>query len=133
MPIKSYVMKSQFREFFLYGFVGGLGTVVHYSVLMLAVEVLGIAPFVATGIGCFAGAIMNYVLNYHLTFASDACHKVALPKFMAVALVGLLANVWLLYLILSVVAIHYLLAQCIVTLLVMFITYSLNKLWTFSA
>lgn len=132
MPIITYLMKSQFREFLLYGFVGGLGTIVHYSVLMVAVELMGIAPVVATGIGCFAGAIMNYVLNYHLTFASDACHKVALPKFMAVALVGLLANMWMLYAILAAAEIHYLLAQCIVTLLAIFITYSLNKLWTFS-
>lgn len=132
MPIRSIVMKRQFRELFLYGFVGGVGTAAHYAILMLAVEVLGIAPFVATGIGSIAGAIVNYILNYHLTFASDACHKVALPKFMAVALVGSLANVWMLYAILSAVSIHYLIAQCVVTLLVMFITYSLNKIWTFS-
>lgn len=132
MPIIALIQKSQFREIILYGFVGGLGTIVHYSVLTLAVELLAIAPFIATGIGCFAGALMNYVLNYRLTFASDACHRVALPKFMIVAAVGLAANVWLLYVILSAVEIHYLIAQCIVTALVMLITYTLNKFWTFS-
>lgn len=132
LSITALRQKRHVREFLLYGLVGGLGTIVHYSVLTFAVELMAIGPVVATGIGCFAGALMNYALNYRLTFASDACHKVALPKFMAVATVGLLANVWLLYAILSVVAIHYLVAQCIVTVLVMSITYTLNKFWTFS-
>lgn len=132
MPIISYLMKSSLREFFLYGVVGGLGTAVHYAIMMTLVEVLAVAPVVATGIGCFAGAIVNYLLNHRLTFVSDACHKVALPKFMVVAIIGMVANVWMLYALLELLVIHYMIAQCLVTVLVMCITYTLNKFWTFS-
>ena len=77
--------------FIRYAGVGAVGTVAHYVTLVLLVG-FGTPVVPASTTGFVLGAFVNYALNHRLTFASERAHRVALPRFFAVAGVGLLLN-----------------------------------------
>jgi putative flippase GtrA len=112
--------------------VGAVGTVAHYSVLVAAVELFGAHPTLGTAFGALVGAITNYVLNYHFTFASDEKHAVSGPKFFVIAGISLGASPGLLGLFLHVAPeVPYLVAQVAVTGCLFLVNFTLNSLWTF--
>lgn len=121
------------RQFIMFGGVGLIGTAAHFATLAALVEGIGVDAVVASGWGFAAGALVNYLLNRRLTFRSDAPHAVALPKFLAVAGAGFLLNTLLMLVGLSWLHFHYLLAQALATLLVLFWNFAGNRLWTFRA
>ncbi|MEO1066893.1 MAG: GtrA family protein [Pseudomonadota bacterium] len=121
-------MISQFASFLA---VGAVATLSHYVVLIAGVEGLAMSPVSASGLGAFVGAIVSYGLNRTLTFHSDRAHIEALPRFMTVALLALVANMSLMALLTGPAGLPYLLAQVIVTALLITITFGLNKIWTF--
>lgn len=111
---------------------GGVGTVLHYATLAALVELCAVKPTFATMAGALVGALTNYALNYHLTFASRAPHRHTLPRFMTVALLaaGLSgAGMWVLT---EQLHVHYLVAQLVCTFGVLVVGYLLNKFWTFA-
>ncbi len=114
-----------------YAMVGAVGTVVHYLVLALLVE-LGVASAsAATAIGAAVGAVVNYVLNYHFTFASSRSHTETIPRFLIVAALGMSVSALGLLVATDALGMHYLLAQMICTATVLALGYLLNRLWTF--
>lgn len=118
-------------KFARYTLVGGLATGVHYSFLLSAVERHWLLPPVAAGVGAFLGALVAYAGNRRFTFASDHEHAVALPRFLLVALLGMLLSsscVWLG----EQWGWHYLLAQILATGLGLLLTFHLNRRWTFA-
>jgi putative flippase GtrA len=117
--------------FLRYVGAGGLGTAAHYLVLTLVVELLQIVPAYATVVGAFAGAILNYVLNYHFTFASKAPHRRTLPRFFVVAAVSAALNGLGMWYATHRLSLHYLLAQLLCTGAVLVLGYVLNRIWTF--
>jgi putative flippase GtrA len=46
--------------------LGIVGTAVHYSILLLLVQLFFTSPVIASTIGFAGGAITNYFLNYYL-------------------------------------------------------------------
>ena len=114
-----------------YGLVGVVGTAGHYITLILGVEALKVNPTIATCVGFLVGACINYVLNYQITFKSSTKHGKALPRFMIFALIGFVINLLLFQFITNVLLLHYFVAQLMCTVLVMFITFVLNKKYTF--
>jgi len=109
---------------------GGLGTALHYLVLVSGVEQFGLHPGVGAGLGATVGAGANYLLNYHLTFTSRVLHRRALPRFLLVAALGALlsgfgvkAGVEL--------GVHYFLAQVTCTVAFLILGFLLNRAWTF--
>lgn len=117
-----------------YIIVGGLGTVCHYVIMVVAAELLLFPLWLSTTIGFTAGAIVNYILNYAFTFKSQKKHIETAPKFFIIGFLGMLLNVLgLLFLIkLSFFEKYYMVAQLIATIVVTFSTFTLNKYWTFS-
>ena len=111
--------------------VGVVGTVAHYAVLLSLVEGAGVAPVAGSVAGFVLGALVNYTMNRRLVFCSDRAHVEALPRFFAIAVVGLVWNAVLMYFLSSVVGLHYLLAQVLTTGLLLFWHYGGNALWTF--
>ena len=63
------VLLSQFGRFLL---VGGFSTLLQYVILAFLVRTAGTDPVVASSIGYVLSAIVNYDLNYRLTFRSSA-------------------------------------------------------------
>jgi hypothetical protein len=120
-------------QFFWYIVAGGLATAVHYAVLIALVESSSLTAAPAAAIGAVSGAAVAYLLNRRKTFAgSSAGHTHALPRFMAIALLGAILNGALVWLGVQQLGWHYLFAQMLATLLVLGLTFRLNRLWTFA-
>ena len=119
------------RQFLTFALVGVVGTAAHYLVLVTLVEALNVPVLPATTAGFICGAIVNYVLNRRFTFNSDTEHSVALPKFLAVAILGAGINWLVVSLLLELLGLHYLLAQLAATATVLIWNFAANYLWTF--
>lgn len=119
------------KQFVVFAAVGAIGTLSHYCVLIVLVQLLGVNPVVASGTGFAVGALVNYLLNYRVTFRSARPHQEAAPRFFAIAAVGMLANTVIMALGTKVFAIQYLLAQIIATGMVLGLNFVANRLWTF--
>jgi putative flippase GtrA len=117
--------------FVRYAGAGGAGTAVHYGTLTVVVELVGASPTVGTGIGALAGACVNYILNYHLTFASNMPHRRTAPRFFAIAALAAALSTAGMWFAVHRFHMHYLLAQLVCTFLVLVMGYALNRLWTF--
>ena len=118
-----------FRQFMSFSFVGVIATTVHYIVLGFAVQFLAINPVTSSMFGFIAGAIVNYLLNYHFTFKSHKEHLETSLRFMMVALTGLGLNTLLMFLLTG--RLHYLLSQVCATIIVLFWNFLCNRFWTF--
>lgn len=118
--------------FVRYASAGAVGTAAHYLAVIVAVELFHWVPWVGAAWGATLGALVNYLLNYHLIFASSQPHRATLPRFMTVAAVSVVINIsavrWG-----ADLGIHYLLAQAAGTVLALCIGFALNKAWTFKS
>ena len=120
-------------QFFWYIVAGGIATAVHYAVLVALVELSGLGAAPSASIGALCGAAVAYFANRHMTFAeSHARHVQALPRFMLIALLGAVVNGAVVWLGVHQLGWHYLLAQVLATVLVLGLTFRLNRLWTFA-
>ena len=117
--------------FVRYTGAGGIGTVCHFLVLTLGVEFLAMKPTIGTVVGALAGASVNYWLNYHLTFSSNQQHRQALPRFLAVAALGVGLSAITMELVAVEAGRHYLVGQIVATLVVLIVGFGLNRWWTF--
>ena len=120
-------------QFFWYVVAGGIATAVHYAVLIALVEGVGVSAAPSAFIGALCGAVVAYLANRYITFpGSSARHIQAMPRFMAIALLGAVINGVLVWLGVQQLGWHYLLAQALATVLVMGMTFRLNRIWTFA-
>ncbi len=114
-----------------FGIVGVVGTLVHYSALVLLVETGLLDAVAATTIGFALGAIVNYLLNYRYTFNSTKPHRDAGPKFALIATATGLVNILMVYAGVDSLGFNYLLVQVVATATVFILNFVLNSLWTF--
>lgn len=94
---------------------GTVGTACHYATLVGLVQFAKASAVLASTVG----ALVNYVLNYRWTFASKRSHDKTLPRFSLVALAGIAINALVMIALLKFVGVHYLVAQVIVTAIVL--------------
>lgn len=116
-------------KFMSFALVGAIGTLAHYSILYAVVEFWKVNPIWGSGYGAFAGLIINYILNYSLTFKSRQPHKQTLPKFTLIASLGFCLNIVLMALLTP--HFYYLYAQILTTGVVLIWNFLANSLWTF--
>lgn len=114
-----------------FGLVGIIGTGAHYLTLVALVEAVSIDPVVATTLGFVVGATINYILNHRYTFKSTKGHLDAGPKFFLIAIFTGLLNGLLVHVGIHWAGFNYLLTQVFATLVVFFVNYALNSVWTF--
>ena len=119
-------------EFARYTLIGGLATGGHYAVLIALVEALRVPPSIAAGLGAICGALIAYAGNRRFTFSGNHRHRKALPRFLLVAALGAALNGGIVWAGTTVLAWHYLAAQIAATFMVLIITYSYNRAWTFA-
>ena len=129
----STLLRILSAPFIRYAGAGGVGTAIHYLVLTLIVEACSVSPAWASVAGALAGAIVNYFINYHLTFASKRPHRETLPRFFAIAALGATLNGIGMCVFTQRLTMHYLVAQCLCTVVVLLVGFVLNKVWTFKA
>ena len=122
------VLLSQFGRFLL---VGGFSTVLQYLILVLLVRVAGTDPVVASSAGYVLSAMANYDLNYRLTFRSRVRYFGGMFRFALVAATGLVLNGLVMAAGTKLFGIHYLIAQVVATVIVLFWNFFANRRWTF--
>lgn len=119
------------KRFLRYAGVGAVATAVHYAVLAVCVEASLLAPWWAAALGAWVGAQVAFAGNALFTFTGVSVTVAAWLRFQIVALVGALISF-------SIVGAgvgagwHYLAAQAIATLVSLFITYEVNRRWSFA-
>ena len=121
------------QQFLRFAGVGVIGTTGHYAVLIILVELFDYNPVFGSFLGFLTGALINYFLNRRYTFASNSRHAVALPKFILVAVVGMIINIMVMSALVETFDLQYLLAQVVATALVLIWNFSVNKYWTFAS
>ena len=120
-------------KFFWYALAGGIATASHYAVLLVLVEVFDRSAAPSSSAGALVGAITAYLVNRQLAFrGAGAGHSQALPRFMLVAVLGAVLNGALVWTGTHALGWHYLAAQVAATILVLGLTYRLNRSWTFA-
>jgi putative flippase GtrA len=110
---------------------GAAGTAAHYAVLIALVETARVGPVPASIAGFCTGAIVNYTVNRGWVFRSRRAHREALPRFFAIAGVGLVVNALLMQLLTDAAGWPYLAAQVVTTGLLLLWHYAANAFWTF--
>lgn len=122
---------STTRQLATYASVGVGATIVHYAILVGLVEGAGWRPVPATLCGYVAGGVVAYMLNRRHTFASDRPHGEATWRFALVAFAGFCLTYALMSLFVERWGAPYLPAQVVTTVIAMFMTFALNRAWTF--
>ena len=121
-------------QFLRFSLVGAAGTAVHYAALAVLVRLGLLQPGAAAATGACLGAGVNYWLNRRLTFAGPcgdyARHRTALPRFIAVAAAGALANGVIVGR-LTALAVHYFAAQILATCLILLLNFLISQKWIF--
>ncbi|WP_363349188.1 GtrA family protein [Methylocystis echinoides] len=120
-----------FRQLTTYASVGAAATAVHYAILVGLVEAGGWRPVPATLCGYVAGGVVAYLLNRRHTFGSDRPHAEAGWRFALTAFIGFCITYALMSLFVERLGAPYLPAQIVTTVLAMFVTFAINRSWTF--
>jgi len=118
------------RQFVSFCALGAVGTLAHYIVLVLGVE-LGGGPVVSSTLGFIVGALVNYALSYYYIFRSDSSHPHTITRFFIVAIFGLGLNTFVLSSAIHGLRLHYLAGQVLATSLVVIWNFVGNRWWTF--
>lgn len=119
------------RKFAYFSGVGVIATGIQYVILIVLVQGFGLPPVIASGIGFVASAVVNYMLNYHVTFESRKAHSEAATKFMVIAALGLIVNSLIMHVGTDILKIHYILTQLVASGSVLMWNFTGNYLWSF--
>ena len=112
---------------------GGLATATHVLVFITFVEWLSVRPVIAAGAAFIAALFVSYGMNYHWTFSVSGPHRVMLPRFVLVAVLGLLLNLGITYAVVDMAGYWYGYALLLVVLFVPMMTFVLSKIWVFNS
>ncbi|RIJ43103.1 GtrA family protein [Pontibacter oryzae] len=125
--------QNLFFKFFKFGVVGFSGLVLDFGVTFLAKEVLRWNKYVANSLGFLLASASNYYLNRIWTFhSSDPEIGWQFSKFLIVALIGLLLNNLIIYLLTDRLRLNFYIAKFCAIVLVFFWNFSINYLYTFT-
>jgi putative flippase GtrA len=119
------------NRFLRYLLVAVAATAAHYALMAFCIERGGWPAFAASGVGAALGAQVAYVGNRWFTFEHRGAMGASWPRFQATALAGALLGM-------AIVAagvalgMHYLVAQMIATGTSVFLTFAINRHWTFA-
>ncbi|HEU4517614.1 MAG TPA: GtrA family protein [Steroidobacteraceae bacterium] len=123
------IVTSAFGRYLL---VGSAATTIHYVLLVALVELSGSTAAPAAAFGAACGGIAAYAGTRRFTFPGRVPHAQALPRFMAVAAFGVAANGAIVWSATAIAGMHYLAAQVIATLFVLWSGFMLNRRWSFA-
>jgi len=121
------------RQFVVFVAVGATATALQYGILFIGVEWFGLNAVVASCLGFVLSAVVNYWLNYHLTFSSANTHAVAASRFVLVAVAGLAINAGLMALFVTRLRMAYALGQLLTTAIVLMWNFIGSARWTFAS
>ena len=111
---------------------GGIATAVHWVTFWGLIH-LQIEAVLASSIGAFAGAVMNYILQYFFTFKMKRLHKQALLAYIPTLTISWLLNLGLFYSLYGSLFPEPLMAQVVTTSIIMLVNFLLYKKVVFRA
>jgi putative flippase GtrA len=120
-------------QFLFFTLIGATTTATHYVILVSSVNISHASPVAASAFGFGLSALMNYALNYRITFSSNRPHLVTFAKFSTIAAAGLTLNTMVMAVAIGVLRIHYFRAQLTATALVLVWNFIGHRAWTFGA
>jgi len=124
---------SYFFKFLKFGLVGLSGMLIDFGLTWLLKEKLKINKYLANSCGFVAAASSNYYWNRVWTFSS---HNEAVGQeftsFILVALIGLLINNLVLYLLTKKLKMNFYLSKLLAIMVVTLWNFTMNLLVTFS-
>lgn len=120
------------QQFFTFAGIGAIGTAGHYATLILLVQSIQTDPVIASTTGFIVGALINYILNYRITFNSNKRHRETSIKFFSVALLGAVINGAIMSAGINMFDVHYLIIQVTASCIVLAFNFTANKYWTFA-
>lgn len=116
--------KSKFGEMFRFAVNGSLCFLVDYGIMIALVELGGLDPFWASGIGFTVSVIVNYLLCILWVFKGEKNTGIkATAVFVGSSVVGLGLNQLFLWLFMDVCGIYYMISKIIANILVMIWNY----------
>jgi putative flippase GtrA len=123
------------RKAVRYVFAGGTGLCINIGTLYVLVQVFSVWYLIATIIAFFVATIVSFGMQKFLTFSDHAIHHahIQLSVFLIVALCNLGVNTFLMYCLVSLVALQYLLAQFLVNAIIAIYSFFLYKHVVFKA
>lgn len=118
--------------FIKYNLFAGISTLLDLILIYILTEFFGVWYIYSVTLGYMAGVSLNYILNKYLNFKNKS-RKIVLQfgLFISIALVGLLFNQIIIYILVESLGIWYIFAKIIAVLLVMFWNFTRHKKWTF--
>jgi len=125
-------MKAVLRKFTLFVFVGVTCTAIQYAILIALVSLRDWQVTLASTLGFIVSALVNYTLNYFVTFKATRSHFVTLPRFAFMAGTGLALNAGILQVGLTYSALPYLWIQVAATIIVLFWNFIGSLKWSFA-
>ena len=122
---------NPYVQFFRYICVGGIATVVDWSVLELFYAVLGFGLYVATAIGFAFGLTTNYLLSKFFAFKGTPTDKSVVGEiliFLITGLIGLGLTEVIMWFMTSVLSTHHLVSKAVATALVLLWNFGSKKI-----
>lgn len=129
MNVSYQFLNSKVAKFLL---VGGTATLIQFIMLCILIEYVTNEKVVSAVLAYSLSTIYNYIMSYTYTFSASNNHSTALPKFLFIALLGLVFNTMIFTLFSEVIGIHYLIAQFIATCCVLVWNFVMNNCWSFN-
>jgi putative flippase GtrA len=111
--------------------VGVAATTAHWAFMMMLVEHVGTAPWLASGAGAALGAQVAFLANRTFTFAHAGGRWPAWWRFMATAVLGAVVGMVIVAVGVKLGA-HYMLGQAVATAVGVLLTFAVNRNWTFA-
>jgi putative flippase GtrA len=131
-PPKRSLNAALVRQFVKYGVVGASNTVLTFATYSVLVVWIGVPYLVALVVGYLPGALNSYLLNRHWTFgAGHLSHAHTGTRFAIVQGCAIVVNFGALYVLVDEFHVEKILAQAILTVPVVAITFFINRTWTF--
>lgn len=119
-------------SFVHYALIGGVATSIHYASLLALVQWIGFPAAHSAALAALCGALVAYLGNRVFTFSSRAGHRHALPRFLFVAALAAGLNGLIVWGGTRGLNWHYLMAQVLASIVVLGLTYRINRAWTFA-
>jgi putative flippase GtrA len=120
-------------KFIRFGLVGFSGIFVDFGTTFLLKEKIKLHKYISNSVGFFLATISNYLLNRYWTFQSqDPKAFEQFGKFFAIALIGLIFNNLIIYILNDKLKINFYVSKVFAILAVSLWNFFANYIYTFS-
>jgi putative flippase GtrA len=130
-PLRRAVAHIDPARFLRFAVVGGIATVIQFSILVALVELVHANKLIANAVGFVFAATANYLMNRYFTFSGTQSHMAyGMLKFAVTSVIGLGINTLIFQTLMSF-GIYYIAAWVLATGLTLIWNYSAARLIVF--